>query len=350
MKVDCIIMGQGIMPWLGRWLSCDPAGTVDGLNLFRFVNRNPIILTDNNGLDSDGGPPNENPRTNMNQTNQDRPPGNPGPSDFSYPEEGIGENLPTEADKTSPIKDEKDEPNPNSTLDHKPVPESVNRLITETIDEIIAGKTKLVKKLSEINDNLRMRLKNIPKTYRPGRQLSEHQRSGLSTLVNPRAGSKPTGRIVEAVGKLIDRNSKIIHQTSLLIQRLKFLKKILGPTIEIIAGNSDTDVTIDANGKISRSSFFDPNPSRLLTHGLDQFEMEMEYLFRETETQCPWPALSKNYSEDDLFMASLSFSWLPPLQIYAVWDIKEKLGEEHKWTDFLTILGPVYGYVGYLIN
>ncbi|MFS2226004.1 RHS repeat-associated core domain-containing protein, partial [Pantoea sp. B65] len=36
-------------PWAGRWLSADPAGTVDGLNLFRMVRNNPLTLTDNNG-------------------------------------------------------------------------------------------------------------------------------------------------------------------------------------------------------------------------------------------------------------------------------------------------------------
>jgi insecticidal toxin complex protein TccC len=37
------------VPWLGRWLNPDPAGTVDGLNLFGFVRNNPI-----NYLDPDG--------------------------------------------------------------------------------------------------------------------------------------------------------------------------------------------------------------------------------------------------------------------------------------------------------
>ncbi|WP_081861824.1 RHS repeat-associated core domain-containing protein [Photorhabdus australis] len=37
-------------PWTGRWLSADPAGTVDGLNLFRMVRNNPVTLWDNNGL------------------------------------------------------------------------------------------------------------------------------------------------------------------------------------------------------------------------------------------------------------------------------------------------------------
>ncbi|AZC51704.1 Putative insecticidal toxin complex [Pseudomonas chlororaphis subsp. piscium] len=37
-------------PWVARWLSADPAGTVDGLNLFRMVRNNPVTLYDGNGL------------------------------------------------------------------------------------------------------------------------------------------------------------------------------------------------------------------------------------------------------------------------------------------------------------
>ncbi|OWY74323.1 RHS repeat domain-containing protein [Pantoea sp. AMG 501] len=37
-------------PWAGRWLSADPAGTADGLNLFRMVRNNPVIFVDPNGL------------------------------------------------------------------------------------------------------------------------------------------------------------------------------------------------------------------------------------------------------------------------------------------------------------
>jgi RHS repeat-associated protein len=36
-------------PWLGRWTSADPAGFVDGFNLFRFARNNPISLTDPTG-------------------------------------------------------------------------------------------------------------------------------------------------------------------------------------------------------------------------------------------------------------------------------------------------------------
>ncbi|WP_319802726.1 RHS repeat-associated core domain-containing protein, partial [Klebsiella aerogenes] len=36
-------------PWAGRWLSSDPAGTVDGMNLFRMVRNNPATLLDSDG-------------------------------------------------------------------------------------------------------------------------------------------------------------------------------------------------------------------------------------------------------------------------------------------------------------
>lgn len=41
-------------PWSGRWLSADPEGPVDGLNLFRMVRNNPVKLIDCNGLISSG--------------------------------------------------------------------------------------------------------------------------------------------------------------------------------------------------------------------------------------------------------------------------------------------------------
>jgi len=39
------------IPWIGRWLSPDPAGLVDGENLFRYVRNNPIGLADPSGTE-----------------------------------------------------------------------------------------------------------------------------------------------------------------------------------------------------------------------------------------------------------------------------------------------------------
>ncbi|XHX76331.1 MAG: SpvB/TcaC N-terminal domain-containing protein [Stenomitos frigidus ULC029] len=39
-------------PWLGRWVSCDPIGIEDGVNVYRYSQNNPIIFVDFNGTDS----------------------------------------------------------------------------------------------------------------------------------------------------------------------------------------------------------------------------------------------------------------------------------------------------------
>jgi RHS repeat-associated protein len=36
-------------PWLARWVSCDPAGTKDGPNLYRYAKNSPVIFFDPNG-------------------------------------------------------------------------------------------------------------------------------------------------------------------------------------------------------------------------------------------------------------------------------------------------------------
>ena len=38
-------------PWLGRWVSADPLGLVDGTNLYRYTRDNPVCLTDPAGTD-----------------------------------------------------------------------------------------------------------------------------------------------------------------------------------------------------------------------------------------------------------------------------------------------------------
>jgi RHS repeat-associated protein len=47
-------------PWLGRWVSCDPAGMVDGTSLYLYVRDNPVRLRDPDGTQAK--PPNIDPR------------------------------------------------------------------------------------------------------------------------------------------------------------------------------------------------------------------------------------------------------------------------------------------------
>ncbi|MHC8404085.1 RHS repeat domain-containing protein [Pseudomonas sp. TMB3-21] len=40
------------VPWVQRWLNPDPAGTIDGLNVFAFISGNPLRFIDADGLDA----------------------------------------------------------------------------------------------------------------------------------------------------------------------------------------------------------------------------------------------------------------------------------------------------------
>lgn len=66
-------------PWLARWISCDPAGMVDGLNLYRYVGNNPIRSIDPTGRESVSATENTQnpppPSTHMIFVGTDAPPG-----------------------------------------------------------------------------------------------------------------------------------------------------------------------------------------------------------------------------------------------------------------------------------
>jgi RHS repeat-associated protein len=44
-------------PWLGRWITCDPAGPLDGPNLYGYASCNPMRLIDPTGMGSEEGAP-----------------------------------------------------------------------------------------------------------------------------------------------------------------------------------------------------------------------------------------------------------------------------------------------------
>ena len=41
------------MPWLGRWLSCDPLGIGDGVNVYCYARGNPVSFSDSSGMSTD---------------------------------------------------------------------------------------------------------------------------------------------------------------------------------------------------------------------------------------------------------------------------------------------------------
>jgi RHS repeat-associated protein len=47
-------------PWLGRWTSCDPAGFVDGVDVYCYAKSNPVRYCDRSGLGTPPGPRDEN--------------------------------------------------------------------------------------------------------------------------------------------------------------------------------------------------------------------------------------------------------------------------------------------------
>jgi RHS repeat-associated protein len=57
-------------PWLIRWLSADPAGPVDGLNLYVYVSNNPIRKIDSMGMQEDEQNQNLEPETDNTKNNK----------------------------------------------------------------------------------------------------------------------------------------------------------------------------------------------------------------------------------------------------------------------------------------
>jgi RHS repeat-associated protein len=55
-------------PWIGRWLSADPAGPVDGLNLYVYVSDNPISKNDPEGTQEDDPAKSETPKPKTDRT------------------------------------------------------------------------------------------------------------------------------------------------------------------------------------------------------------------------------------------------------------------------------------------
>ncbi len=91
-------------PWLQRWIAPDPAGVVDGHNLYQFVRSNPTRLKDSDGMSTDDTPP---PDPSSKVTVAD-PPANHLP-DIKDPDANSG-NLPVKASDGSAINPSTGEP------------------------------------------------------------------------------------------------------------------------------------------------------------------------------------------------------------------------------------------------
>ena len=64
------------LPWAGRWASCDPAGPMDGLNLYAYVRNSPLVLNDPTGTEGEndyGGTSPPGGAATPDTTSQERP-------------------------------------------------------------------------------------------------------------------------------------------------------------------------------------------------------------------------------------------------------------------------------------
>lgn len=69
--------------WLGRWMSCDPAGTVDGINLFVYVRNNPVRFNDPLGTET-GSSESKGDGRNSSMIGPPRPPDTGGSAEPNY--------------------------------------------------------------------------------------------------------------------------------------------------------------------------------------------------------------------------------------------------------------------------
>ena len=77
------------VPWLGRWASCDPIGLADSVNVYLYVNGNPIAAVDSTGYDSENPVVQNAPLGNASlpggAPDQTPPPAAPAPPDNAPP-------------------------------------------------------------------------------------------------------------------------------------------------------------------------------------------------------------------------------------------------------------------------
>jgi RHS repeat-associated protein len=92
-------------PWLGRWTSCDPAGFVDGPNLFAFTRGNPIRYSDGSGTQCDP--------TNSSCLD---------PTEPTPREEALQQSLPESERYGPPVSEAEPPPNPDDVSSHQEEP------------------------------------------------------------------------------------------------------------------------------------------------------------------------------------------------------------------------------------
>lgn len=88
-----------LAPWLGKWISCDPVGARDGINLYSYVQTNPLSWVDPEGTDTDPTPLEESAKSSSvvlhSTSGPPRPPKSDEPTEPAYtPRYPAGEPTP----------------------------------------------------------------------------------------------------------------------------------------------------------------------------------------------------------------------------------------------------------------